>query len=255
LRFARALAVLAIAGCLSAVAAVPTKITYQGRLTSGGVAVNGIVNMTVKLYDHPTAGNLIWSETQSAAVVNGLYTVVLGNITPLNESILAVQLYLTVAVEGDPDLTPRTPLTSAPYAIRTKALDGTLGVTGGGTGATTLGLNSLLIGKGAGAVASLPNSDEGRLLASGLGNVSTPYWSALVASAAGLEMPSSQVMYIGGEQVVGARQPFVADYSNASGISLSAGAGQVVTVEEFNLLVVRFNLLLERLRAHGLIAP
>lgn len=256
MRFAYAFAALAVVASQSAVAAVPTKITYQGRLTNGGVPVNATVSMTVKLYDHPTAGNLIWLETQSVAVANGLYNVILGNTQPLDENMLAAQLYLTVAVEFDPDMMPRVPLTSAPYAIRAKALDGTLGVAGGGTGATTFGEGRLLYGQGTGAIGALANAPGGRILVSGFLPTDPPTWSGVTADFNGLILAANQGILIGIEQVVGARQPAVADAVNATGVDVAdPGPTQVVTVAEYNALVARFNELLDRLRNHGLIAP
>ena len=67
--------------------AVPQAISYQGYLqSSSGAPVNGTVSMTFGLYTAP-AGTAapIWTENQSGVnVTNGVYSVQLGSVTPLN---------------------------------------------------------------------------------------------------------------------------------------------------------------------------
>jgi hypothetical protein len=63
-------------------------------------------------------------------------------------------------------------------------------------------------------------------------------------------------LYVDAQQVVGARQPAVADELNAAGVDVaSPNPEQVVTTTEYNALVAKFNALLARLRNHGLIDP
>jgi hypothetical protein len=186
IRLARLLAILALGASLSASAAVPPKMSYQGYLTSPtGVPVSATVSMTLKLYDALTGGNLVWSETQPVAVANGVYNVVLGiGLVPLDETVLNGPRFLTVAVETDPDMTPRTPLASAPYAILAKALDGTinasqvtgtLAVANGGTGLASITTNGLLYGQGTSAPAVTSAGSAGQVLTATAGGV--PQWS------------------------------------------------------------------------------
>jgi hypothetical protein len=78
-----------------AFAQVPRTIAYQGYLTSNtGVPVNETKSIVFSLYDASSAGNLLWTETQSVTVTNGNYAVILGNGT----AILGTEGYLrTVA--------------------------------------------------------------------------------------------------------------------------------------------------------------
>ena len=99
-------------------AAVPQKVSYQGYLTdSGGNPVNGPVSIVFYIYNVNAGGAALWSETQSVAVNNGIYSVILGSVTPINLQ-FNEQYYLGVKVGADAEMTPRQALTSTPYSIR-----------------------------------------------------------------------------------------------------------------------------------------
>ncbi|MFM8450454.1 MAG: tail fiber domain-containing protein, partial [Haliscomenobacter sp.] len=62
-------------------------------------------------------GTPVWSETQDGVeVIGGVYSALLGAANPLNAGFNTVY-YLGIAVDGGQELTPRTRLTSAPYAL------------------------------------------------------------------------------------------------------------------------------------------
>jgi len=105
-------------GFASAHAQVPKTINYQGYLTTpSGAAVNGNVVMRVKLYDAVTGGTALHDETQSVSVANGVFNVLLGYGAPLTLP-FTKQYFLGVTVEPDTaEMTPRRPLSSAPYAV------------------------------------------------------------------------------------------------------------------------------------------
>lgn len=107
-----------------ALAQIPKTINYQGYLTSpSGAAINNpSVSMVFKLYDAVTGGNLLHTETQTVAVSNGIFNVVLGNTTPFTAS-FAAPYWLSVAVGGDAEMTPRQPLAASPYALRAANAD------------------------------------------------------------------------------------------------------------------------------------
>lgn len=66
-------------------AAVPETIAYQGMLRSdGGAAISGMRSIEFKIYDDPTTGAVLWSETQSVAVVDGRFNVILGAVNPVS---------------------------------------------------------------------------------------------------------------------------------------------------------------------------
>ncbi len=104
--------------CGDSFADAPKLVNYQGYLTdSVGAPITGNRSMVFGLYNAASAGSLLWSETQaSVSVSNGIYQVNLGSVTPLNLA-FNQQYYLGIAVGGDPEMTPRQPLTSTPYAL------------------------------------------------------------------------------------------------------------------------------------------
>ncbi|MEI7688782.1 MAG: hypothetical protein WCI91_01200, partial [Candidatus Nomurabacteria bacterium] len=105
------------------------QINYQGKLTtSAGVAVaNGTYNMEFKLYDAPTAGTTLWTETRTTTnkvqVTNGLFSAMLGEINALTGVDFNQTLYLGVNIGGtgtpgwDGEMTPRKKLGTVPAAV------------------------------------------------------------------------------------------------------------------------------------------
>ena len=109
---------------LSAVASagVPGLISYQGTLMDdAGAALDTTVAMTFSIYDDSTAGTQLWTETQSAIVVdNGIFNVLLGSVNAIQDTVFnGPGRWLAVQVGGDPELTPRQRMASVAYAMRT----------------------------------------------------------------------------------------------------------------------------------------
>jgi len=110
---------------------VPQLINYQGRLTNAtGQPVTGNVNLTFTFYGAPTAGAVYLTVLQSnVQVANGIYNVLIGSgtITPGSETTLAAvfqkhgEVWMGVKVNGDPEMTPRSLITSVPYAFRAQS--------------------------------------------------------------------------------------------------------------------------------------
>jgi hypothetical protein len=126
-RILAAAALLAgLAVTCAAFAAIPQRISYQGFLTSAGnVPTNASLQMVFRLFDVPTGGAALWSETQTVAVTNGLYNVSLGAATPLALPALPFDApyYLEITVGGEL-MSARQPLASAPYAFRAGCIPG-----------------------------------------------------------------------------------------------------------------------------------
>jgi hypothetical protein len=119
-------AVTAIFGFLILAASVwaqaPNLVNYQGVLKdSGGNPLTGTYSITFSLYSVSTGGTALWTETQgSVSVSNGLFSVLLGSVTPLTPSEFSgTDRWLGVTVGGDPEMTPRQRIASVPYALRT----------------------------------------------------------------------------------------------------------------------------------------
>jgi hypothetical protein len=100
---------------------VPHFINYQGKLTDAdGVPLpNPTYDLTFSIWDVPTGGvTPLWTETQLAVpVTNGLFSVVLGMVTPIPTTAIpdAGVAWLQTAV-GSTVMSPRAQLAAAPYA-------------------------------------------------------------------------------------------------------------------------------------------
>ncbi len=117
----RAIILLIIGISCTAFAQVPRTISYQGVLTDaqGNLIPDGNHTLTLKLYDAATNGSLLFIETQTVPVVKGVFNAIIGSVTALPASLAFDRAYfLGVSVDGGAELSPRTPLTAAPYALR-----------------------------------------------------------------------------------------------------------------------------------------
>lgn len=104
----------------------PQKIGFQGKLLdTANNPRNGSFSMTFRIFDAPTLGTQLWSETQSAVSVNnGVFTVQLGAVTALTAGLFSdTSAYLEVQVAPDSAMTPRQQLLMSPYAFRALMAD------------------------------------------------------------------------------------------------------------------------------------
>ena len=121
--FRCALALWAVCWWGTALSQVPHLLNYQGFLTNpGGTPINGSLQMVFRLFNVPTGGSALYTETQTVSVNAGVFDVVLGSVTALNLP-FDVPYYLGVAVDVDPEMTPRQPVTAAGYALRAANAD------------------------------------------------------------------------------------------------------------------------------------
>ncbi|MFH1245214.1 MAG: hypothetical protein V1662_01890 [Candidatus Omnitrophota bacterium] len=112
-------------------AGVPEMIRYQGKLTGTNAApLNGKYNITLRLYNAASAGTLLWSETQQQVeVANGIFTVLLGSVAPLDLA-FDEPYWLSIEVGNDGEMDPRQRITSVGYAYRAKVADSVAGAAG-----------------------------------------------------------------------------------------------------------------------------
>lgn len=104
----------------SALASSPNVINYQGRLTtpSGTAVPNGNYSVMFTLYGAPTGGSSYWGETQSVTTTDGLFSVSLGSVIWFPDWLFSDStLWLGIKIGSDPEFTPRTKLTSVPFAV------------------------------------------------------------------------------------------------------------------------------------------
>jgi hypothetical protein len=116
------LALLGTAGIARAQGA-PQTMSFVARLAENGTPVTGAHDLVLALYDAPTGGTSIWSETRNGVMVpsDGVLYLDLGSVTPLDPLVLdGGTKYLELAIDGVTS-TPRIRIESAPYAIRANA--------------------------------------------------------------------------------------------------------------------------------------
>jgi hypothetical protein len=100
--------------------ALAQEIAMQGilRNQSGRAVEDGTYALTFKFYDAVNGGNVVWSETQPNVMVSqGIYSVYLGEVTPLNAVPFDRQYWLGIAINGGQELSPRVKLARNPYAL------------------------------------------------------------------------------------------------------------------------------------------
>lgn len=133
-----------IAHPAGAATTVPTKMNFQGRLTdaSGTVVADGLYNMKFAIYDDPTAGTQQWTETRQTTnrvqVTNGIFSVKLGDVTPLPASVFsAATRYFEITLANPATATcstascqtwesamTRNQIATSAYAYNADTLDG-----------------------------------------------------------------------------------------------------------------------------------
>ena len=98
-----------------------TLLQYQGRLTdpiTGDSLPDGSYTMVFRLYSATTAGTPLWTESKDVPVQGGLFSTVLGSITPLDLGIFNGQgLWLGIKVGTDEEMVPRQQILPVAYAL------------------------------------------------------------------------------------------------------------------------------------------
>jgi hypothetical protein len=99
-------------------AAVPATLVHEGRLfDKAGAPITANQILIYKIYDAPTGGAALWSETLNVAFDDGHFRAELGITAPLGDGLLAgTPRFLGVQVGTDAEMTPREALGSVPYS-------------------------------------------------------------------------------------------------------------------------------------------
>ena len=121
-------------------AAIPKYINFQGKLTAvsnGNNVANGSYSFEFKLYDAPSGGSLLWTETWDGspiqcpqlAVAQGVFNAKLGACEPLTTvDFTGGALYLTVNFNPgagfDGEMSPRKQLVSSAYSFVANSVSG-----------------------------------------------------------------------------------------------------------------------------------
>jgi hypothetical protein len=112
----------------------PAGYQHQGRLLDGSdQPLTGSYTMIFQIYEVPVGGAPLWTEDHvGVQVTDGLFTVALGGIVPLSADLLTggggggggVVRYLQIQIAGQAPISPRTPLSAAPYAVASSSVSG-----------------------------------------------------------------------------------------------------------------------------------
>ena len=119
---------LSTAQWLVARADVPQLLNYQGRLTEAdGAPLVGDHTVTFRIYDAQDQGSKLWEETHQIALAvddTGIFSIVLGSLTPFATLDFNKPLWLSLEVDGEGEMVPRLRLAAVGYAINADTLDG-----------------------------------------------------------------------------------------------------------------------------------
>ncbi|MBI3942387.1 MAG: YncE family protein [Chloroflexi bacterium] len=94
-------------------------ITYQGRLNdnAGNPIASRTVNLTFRLYEQPTGGVPVWTQTRPVTTdAGGLFTTILEINPPLGIADLS-RMWLGIEVATDGEMAPRQRVGGAPFAL------------------------------------------------------------------------------------------------------------------------------------------
>lgn len=99
---------------------IPRLLSYQGVLVEpdGTKVPDATYVVTIRLYDMPAGGTPVWEETQPVVTLDGVFDAILGLKEPLDDVPFDRQYWLAVELQGEREMTPRTMVVSAPYAMR-----------------------------------------------------------------------------------------------------------------------------------------
>ncbi|MBI3873172.1 MAG: hypothetical protein HY304_08875, partial [candidate division Zixibacteria bacterium] len=117
-----ALSAVAILGLSApAGAGFPRLMNFQGRLddSAGKPLPDANYDVTFRLFNVPTGGSALWSETQPVTTTAGVFSVLLGAVDSIPEYIYYQDsAFLEIQPAGSDPVAPRSMLTVAPYAYR-----------------------------------------------------------------------------------------------------------------------------------------
>lgn len=87
--------------------AIAGKLSIQGHLANGGVSMDGSHPATFSFYDAPTAGTLLWTESDTILVSSYLFSATLGKNVSIPTAVFAgPEVWLETSIDGT-TLTPR----------------------------------------------------------------------------------------------------------------------------------------------------
>lgn len=126
-------ALVAMLAPFAAEAASPSLIPVTGYLTDDtGVPIDGNVGVEFRLYPSATDTTPVWTDTIGVDAFDGQFTAYLGSGAPVDLALFRdnTQLFLSMAVDGGVEMTPRFEVGSAPFAGYAKYCDEAVSIGG-----------------------------------------------------------------------------------------------------------------------------
>jgi len=106
-------------------AAIPNKLTIQGRLDEGSSLADGNYAMVFNVYNVASGGSALYAESHTGPnkveVSNGFFSTTLGDLTSLDLD-FDVPYWLGITIESDSEVSPRIALNSSSYALKAGGL-------------------------------------------------------------------------------------------------------------------------------------
>ncbi len=117
-RFIPVIIILIVTICLDILTNNDHTIFYQGFIAddTGTPVETGEYQFTFRIYDGESSTEVLWSETQTILVANGILNVHLGTETPLDLP-FDQKYWIGMTINDGEALSPRIPLTATPYAF------------------------------------------------------------------------------------------------------------------------------------------
>jgi hypothetical protein len=183
------------------------------------VPVLGTLMVTYRIYDAPTGGMALWSETHSLTFDDGYFSVALGSMSMFPTTLFNGRpRFLGVTVGMDPEMTPRELVASVPYALMAGDVTGDIhpaSVSVGGR--TVIDAMGRWVGPSMGASEAFSGCAEGLLMSgvcvSHIENSSGTDWNSAASTCAGFNAnlcTATQYLALRDDQQGGGRNLFLA---------------------------------------------
>lgn len=145
----RPVILVALLCCATTYAQTPDLVHYQGRLLEGsGAPMQGMVDMTVRLYNQATGGAALWQQViANVPVADGVYQFYFGD-AQFAEALTNTECWLELAANNEV-LGPRERQIAVPYALRSAVAQSLTG--------EYIAVPAGLISMWSGSIASIPS--------------------------------------------------------------------------------------------------
>lgn len=214
---------------------VPHLINYQGRLLLGTNLVNGNVGMALRLFNVSSGGTVLFEDTGTVSVVDGIYSTFIGDQTNAGffvSTFTNSALWVEVAVNGA-TLTPRERIASVAHALSVRGL--------------LVTSNGNFIANPLRNVLSGTTNEGGNVILGDLNKLSNTYFSVIGGGVANGIRSASDLSVIGGGannfihtnapiSVIGGGQNNNIN-NNAGGSVVAGGLGNFISTDSSNAVV------------------